>query len=57
MLGWFTKLIDSNEKELKRLQPLVSRINSLEPDFEKLTDGELRGKTDEFRTRLKGQNS
>ena len=53
MLGWFTKLIDSNEKELKRLQPLVSRINSLEPDFEKLTDGELRGKTDEFRTRLK----
>ncbi len=53
MLGWFTKLIDSNEKELKRLQPLVSHINSLEPDFEKLTDGELRDKTDEFRTRLK----
>jgi len=52
MLGWFTKLIDSNEKQLKRLQPLVSDTNSLEPDFEKLTDGELRGKTDEFRTRL-----
>ena len=30
-------LVDSNEKELKRLQPLVDRINELEPEFEKLS--------------------
>ena len=45
-------LFDSNEKELKRLQPLVDHINSLEPEFEKLSDAELRAKTDEFKSRL-----
>jgi preprotein translocase subunit SecA len=52
MFKWLSNLIDSNEKELKRLQPLVDHINSLEPEFEKLTDTELRAKTDEFKTRL-----
>ncbi|MFC1909519.1 preprotein translocase subunit SecA, partial [Chloroflexota bacterium] len=53
MLKWLGGLVDSNEKELKRLQPQVDRINSLEPEFEKLTDAELCAKTDKFRTRLK----
>ncbi len=57
MVKWFSGLIDSNEKELKRLQPLVDAINALEPDFEKLSDGELRAKTDEFRARLKDSES
>jgi preprotein translocase subunit SecA len=52
MPKWLSNLFDSNEKELKRLQPLVDHINSLEPEFEKLTDAELRAKTDEFKTRL-----
>jgi preprotein translocase subunit SecA len=52
MFKWLSNLIDSNEKELKRLQPLVEQINSLEPEFEKLTDAELRAKTDEFKARL-----
>jgi len=52
MFKWLSNLIDSNEKELKRLQPLVDHINSLEPEFEKLTDAELRAKTDEFKARL-----
>jgi preprotein translocase subunit SecA len=52
MFKWLSNLLDSNEKELKRLQPLVDRVNSLEPDFEKLTDTELRAKTDEFKARL-----
>ena len=57
MVKWLSSLIDSNEKELKRLQPLVGAINSLEPDFEKLSDAELRAKTDEFKARLKdGEN-
>jgi len=52
MFKWLGGLIDSNEKELKRLQPFVAQINSLEPEFEKLSDAELRGKTDEFKARL-----
>ena len=52
MLKWLGKLVDSNEKELKRLQPLVERINELEPEFEKLSDADLRAKTGEFKTRL-----
>jgi len=52
MFKWLSNLIDSNDKELKRLQPLVDHINSLEPEFEKLTDAELRAKTDEFKARL-----
>jgi len=52
MFKWLSNLIDSNEKELKRLQPLVDHINSLEPEFEKLSEAELRAKTDEFKARL-----
>jgi len=57
MFKWLSNLLDSNEKELKRFQPLVDYINSLEPDFEKLTDAELRAKTDEFKARLKDGES
>ena len=57
MFKWFSGLVDSNEKELKHLQPLVDRINSLEPEFEPLTDAQLRAKTDEFKARLnKGES-
>ncbi|MGD2064997.1 MAG: preprotein translocase subunit SecA, partial [Dehalococcoidia bacterium] len=52
MFKWLSNLIDSNEKELKRLQPLVDQINSLEQESEKLPDAELRAKTDEFKARL-----
>lgn len=41
-----------SEKEVKRVKPLVNKINELEPDIEKLSDKELRGKTDEFKGRL-----
>ena len=57
MFKWLGSLIDSNERELKRLQTLVDDINSLEPDFEKLSDAELRAKTDEFKARLKDGES
>ena len=41
-----------NEREIKKLLPRVQRINALEPDICKLTDAELRAKTDEFRQRV-----
>ena len=57
MLKWLSGLGDSNEKELKRLQPIVDRINGLEPEFEKFSDAELRAKTDEFKARLEAGSS
>ncbi len=41
-----------SEKEVKRVQPIVNKINSLEPVMEKLTDAELRAKTDYFKDQL-----
>ncbi len=57
MFRWVGGLIDSNEKELKRLQPTVNQINELEAEFERLSDAELRAKTDEFKARLKSGSS
>ena len=41
-----------SEKEVKRIMPIVKQINELEPDMEKLSDSELRGKTDELKKKL-----
>ena len=57
MFKWLGRLIDSNEKELKRLRLIVDRINQLEPEFERFSDAELRAKTDEFKARLKTGSS
>ncbi|MBR4926709.1 MAG: preprotein translocase subunit SecA [Alphaproteobacteria bacterium] len=42
----------SNDRYIKKLKKIVSKINALEPDFEKLSDEELRAKTTEFKSRL-----
>ena len=41
-----------NDRLLKQYRSSVVRINALEPEFEKLSDDELRGKTQEFKERL-----
>ncbi len=41
-----------SEKEVKRVMPIVKKINELEPEMEKLTDHELRGKTEYFKKQL-----
>ena len=41
-----------NERVIKSLMPRVLAINALEPEMQKLSDAELRGKTDEFRKRI-----
>ncbi|MGC9450346.1 MAG: preprotein translocase subunit SecA [Oceanipulchritudo sp.] len=38
---------------LKKVQPIVDRINAHEEEYQQLTDEQLRGKTEEFRSRLK----
>ena len=41
-----------NDREVKRMRKTVAKINALEPEYEKLSDEELRGKTEEFKKRL-----
>jgi preprotein translocase SecA subunit len=53
MLGLIKKIVGTkNERELKRIRPLVEEISALEPQYEKLTDAELRAKTGEFKKRV-----
>src|SRR5437868_9525491 len=53
MLSTLKRLLgDSNQREVKRLGPMVARINSLEPEYEALSDEQLRDKTTEFRGRF-----
>ena len=42
----------SDEREIKKMQKLVDKINEIEPLFEKLTDEQLSHKTVEFKERL-----
>jgi preprotein translocase subunit SecA len=58
MLGILTKIIGTkNERELKKLWPVVEKINSLEPMMMSLDDTGLKAKTDEFRKRLEAGES
>ena len=53
VLKLLTKVFGSqNERELKRMQPIVDQINALEPAIQALSDEELRGQTSVFRQRL-----
>ena len=52
-MGIFSKIFKSySEKEVGRVMPTVDKINSLEPEIQKLTDSQLKAKTNEFKERL-----
>ncbi|MBO7289256.1 MAG: preprotein translocase subunit SecA [Clostridia bacterium] len=52
-MGIFEKIFGTySSREIKRIMPLVKKINDLEPEIEVLSNSELRLKTDEFRNRL-----
>ncbi len=54
MANIFEKIFGTySEREIKRIKPIVDKINSLEPEIQKLTDDELKAKTGEFKERLK----
>ena len=48
---------DYSQKELKRIKPLCDKILALESTYEKLTDAELRAKTEEFKKRYQNGES
>ena len=52
-MGLLSKIFGTySEKEVKRVMPLVEKINSLEEEISKLTDKELQQKTNEFKRKL-----
>ena len=52
-MGIFSKIFASySEKELKRAMPILDKINKLEESMKKLTDKELKNKTNEFKERI-----
>ncbi|MBM4155585.1 MAG: preprotein translocase subunit SecA [Lentisphaerae bacterium] len=58
-MNWILKKIvgTKNERDIKRIRPLVARVNELEVAYQSLTDDQVRAKTVEFRERLaKGES-
>lgn len=49
-MGLLSKVFgDLNAKEVKKIETIVDRIEELDEDMKKLTDDELRNKTEEFK--------
>lgn len=58
MVSVLHKLIgDTPEKAIKKFWPIASKINQLEDSIQKLSDSQLRDKTEEFKTRLSGRET
>ncbi len=54
MTSFFKKIANFySDKELKKITPIVDKIESFDKDTERLSDGELKGKTEEFKDRYK----
>jgi preprotein translocase subunit SecA len=54
-MGFLRNFFDNNERDIKRYRLVVDQINALEPEIEKLTNAQLREKTDEFRARVEAE--
>jgi preprotein translocase subunit SecA len=57
MFKWLGSILDSNEREIKRLAPTVTHINRLEAEYQALSPEALRQKTIEFKDRIKENTS
>jgi preprotein translocase subunit SecA len=53
MLGFLSRFVDSNERELKRIQPLVDEANELEAELGALSDTEIRARFDAIRDEIR----
>ena len=52
MLGFLSRFVDSNDRELKRIQPYVDAANGLEPEIQALSDEEIRARFTELRAEI-----
>ena len=58
MAKFFEKIFGTHsERELKKIYPIADKVMALDDEFRKLTDAELRAKTDEFKTRYQNGTS
>ncbi|HEX6474594.1 MAG TPA: preprotein translocase subunit SecA, partial [Candidatus Limnocylindria bacterium] len=55
MKRFLSRLVDSNDREVRRLEPAVARINELEPEYEAMSDAELHGVTATLKARLQDE--
>ncbi|MEI8332393.1 MAG: preprotein translocase subunit SecA [Chloroflexota bacterium] len=53
MLSFLNRFVDSNDREVRRIQPYVDRANELEAEWEALSDEEIRSRFDEIRTEIR----
>ncbi|MGD0121786.1 MAG: preprotein translocase subunit SecA [Candidatus Limnocylindrales bacterium] len=53
MLGFLSRFVDSNDRELRRIEPLVERINDLEPEMQARSDAEIREFIAEIREEIR----
>jgi preprotein translocase subunit SecA len=52
-MDWIKRLIGTkNDREIKRIRPYVEKINEFEPEYQRLSDAELKEKTDQFKKRI-----
>ena len=52
-MGLFAKLFGTrSEREIKKIQPIVDKILSMEEEYTNLTEEQLKGKTQQFKDRL-----
>ena len=51
-MRYLSRFVDSNDRELRRIQPLVDEINDLEPEFEALSDDAIRERIAGIRAEL-----
>jgi preprotein translocase subunit SecA len=52
VLGFLSRFVDSNDREIRRLQPLVDASNALEPELRDESDAQIRARMDEIRADL-----
>ena len=58
MANLFTKIFGTHSShELKKIYPIADKVDALEEQYKKLTDAELRAKTDEFKARYQNGES
>ena len=53
MLGFLSRFVDSNDRELRRIQPLVDRTNELEPEMQERSDEEILAFVEELRDEIR----
>ena len=53
MLSFLKSIVDDNFRHINSYQPIVAKINSLEPEIKKLSDKQLKAKTEEFKEAIK----